>query len=69
MLCTSFLNPSGYIENLELSEEAVKELKRLDEQASKLLKQSFKFGDVYIVTNAAKGWVEYSSQKYMPKTD
>ncbi len=27
-----------------------------------------KKGDVSIITNAAKGWVEYSSQKFLPKT-
>ena len=25
------------------------------------------YGDVYIITNAADGWVEFSAKKYMPK--
>jgi len=26
-------------------------------------------GDCTIITNAAKGWVEYSSKKFLPKTN
>lgn len=28
-----------------------------------------KMGDCTIITNAAKGWVEYSSKKFLPKTN
>lgn len=27
-----------------------------------------KYGDTFIITNAARGWVEYSSQLLMPQT-
>jgi hypothetical protein len=33
-----------------------------------LLEKSVKYGDTFIITNAAKGWVEYSSQLLMPQT-
>ena len=56
------------MENIKLSDEAKRSLKHLDSESSKLLRKSCSFGDVYIITNAAKGWVEYSSRKYMPKT-
>jgi hypothetical protein len=26
------------------------------------------YGNLYIITNAAKGWVEYSSKLYLPQT-
>jgi hypothetical protein len=34
----------------------------------KILDQCLNKGDISIITNAAKGWVEYSSQKFLPKT-
>lgn len=39
-----------------------------DSYVSKILATCMTKGDLSIITNAAKGWVEYSSQKFMPKT-
>ena len=39
----------------------------LDDTASKVLSKSKKFGRVYIVTNAAEGWCEFSGARFLPK--
>lgn len=72
LLCTSYL--SGF-QFLELSEDAKTLVKNLDGYAvrhkvnqHKLLNKAKEYGDLYLVTNAAKGWVEYSSKLYLPKT-
>jgi hypothetical protein len=43
-------------------------MKELDEVAYQLLRESKQFGKTYIVTNAAEGWVELSSSRFLPKT-
>lgn len=67
LLWTTFLNPTGYYdENLEVPEVAKKHLEKLEKAVEKVLTSSVKHGRTYIVTNAAEGWVQFSSQKYMP---
>lgn len=67
LLCTSFLNPTGYYdESLEIPEMAKKHLEKLEKAVEKVLRASIKLGKTYIVTNAAEGWVQFSSKKYMP---
>ena len=68
LLCTSFLNPSGFAGNEKSITSAVLAyLKRLEESVVTLLTIAKKLGKTYIITNAAHGWVEYSSQMYMPR--
>lgn len=68
LLCTSFLNPTGfYEEDVEIPELAKKHLAKLEKAVEKLITSSVKLGKTYIVTNAAEGWVQFSSKKYMPK--
>lgn len=42
-------------------------LDNLDEAAVKLIRLAKQLGMVYIITNAAEGWVEISSQRFLPK--
>lgn len=44
-------------------------LKKLQEIVLKMLMTSIQHGKVYIITNAAQGWVEFSSKKYMPEVN
>jgi len=44
-----------------------KKLEELDRVAVDLLKKSKIYGRVYIVTNAAEGWVELSANRFLPK--
>jgi len=48
--------------------ELQKKLNELDDVASEMLIKSKQAGKVYIVTNAAEGWVELSANRFMPKT-
>jgi hypothetical protein len=47
---------------LEINNDVKNSLKKLDETSSVLLKKVEPKGEVFIITNAAKGWVEYSSK-------
>jgi len=41
-------------------------LHELDSAAVDLIRQAKKLGKVYIVTNAAEGWVELSAKRFLP---
>lgn len=47
---------------LDINNDAKNLLKKLDDISTNLLSKVVAKGDVYIITNAAKGWVEYSSK-------
>ena len=67
LLPTSFLAPGGvFNENLELSEKDKAKIKKLEESVLKLLTISISKGDVFIITNAGVGWVEFSAEKFYP---
>ena len=67
LLPTSFLTPNGvYDENLKLSEKDKQKLAKLEFNVLRLLSISIEKGNVYIITNAGPGWVEYSAEKYYP---
>lgn len=42
-------------------------LEQLDIAAEQLIKQAKKLGMVFIITNAAEGWVEMSSARFLPR--
>ncbi|CAD8163605.1 unnamed protein product [Paramecium octaurelia] len=64
LLCTTFLGGYGFV---ELPIDVLEQLTALNESASRLLEKASQVGDVFIITNAAQGWVEYSSKLYMNK--
>jgi hypothetical protein len=41
-------------------------LQELDNVALQLIQKSKELGKVYIVTNAAEGWVELSAKRFLP---
>jgi hypothetical protein len=59
LLCTSFLTALDFT---GLPPDSLELIRRLDAAVSKLLELSSSRGEVYIITNATKGWVEYSSK-------
>jgi len=61
LLPTSYLGRNGL---LEYKEDTQDFLKPLDESSSSLLQKSLLYGDIFIITNAAKGWVEHSASRY-----
>ena len=68
LLCTSYLVPSGALNDMEVNKKDKPIISSLDSLASKLLSKSLKLGYVFIVTNGAPGWVELSSTKFYPET-
>ncbi|CAD8077731.1 unnamed protein product [Paramecium sonneborni] len=64
LLCTTFLGGYGFV---DLPIDVLEQLTALNESASRLLDRASQVGDVFIITNAAQGWVEYSSKLYMNK--
>jgi hypothetical protein len=67
LLCTSFLNPNGYANNDPVPSNYLGFLMKLEKVVFHILKEALKHGMVYIITNAAEGWVEFSSKKYLPR--
>eukprot|EP01017_Pseudomicrothorax_dubius_P037857 TRINITY_DN5603_c0_g1_i3.p1 TRINITY_DN5603_c0_g1~~TRINITY_DN5603_c0_g1_i3.p1 ORF type:complete len:331 (+),score=48.08 TRINITY_DN5603_c0_g1_i3:51-1043(+) len=64
LICTTYLSCSGYI---EYPMEDIPELRNLNNSAARLLELATTYSDVYIITNAAQGWVEYSAKTFLPK--
>jgi len=61
LLCTSFLNLRQ-----DLNPAVQQQLSNIERVASQILELSLKMGRTFIITNAMKGWVEYSAHKYVP---
>ena len=67
LLPTSFLTPGGvFDENIKISSVDNEKLLKMEQAALKLLTDAIEKGKVYIITNAGKGWVEYSAKKFYP---
>ena len=65
LLCTSFLNLR--LPTPEVPPQVQKQLRQLETVGDELLRAAMKLGQTFIITNAMRGWVEYSAQKYVPK--
>lgn len=63
ILCTSYLNMKPESAS---SPTVQKHLLSISSTASLLIETAMKFGQTFIITNAMKGWVEYSATKYIP---
>ena len=67
LLPTSFLTPGGcFNEDIKISEIDQDKLLKLEQLVFTLLNESVEKGNVYIITNAGKGWVEYSAKRFYP---
>ena len=67
LLPTSFLSPGGnFNANMKLSKDDYTKLLKIEKKVLELLTKAIEKGDVYIITNAGKGWVEFSSKLYYP---
>ena len=67
LLCTTFLTKNGvYDENLILTDKEKEKVSKLEKSVFKLLNIAIEKGNVFIITNAGQGWVEYSAEKYYP---
>jgi len=69
LMSTSFLTPHGiFREDIKINKEDLGKIRKIDELAFSILSISIENSDTYIITNAQKGWVEYSAEKFYPKT-
>ena len=68
LMCTSYLAPTGIIDESDSKQVDKNVIKNLDQLAASLLAKTIEKGKTFIVTNAAHGWVEYSSKKLYPIT-
>ena len=67
LLPTSFLTPGGcFNEDIKISDTDQDKLLKLEQSVYTLLNESVEKGNVYIITNAGKGWVEYSAKRFYP---
>ena len=68
LLPTSFLTKGGiFYEDMQLSISEQKKMVELENLVFELLNESTEKGTVYIITNAGKGWVEYSADRFYPR--
>ena len=68
LLPTSFLTKGGiFYEDMKLSLSEQKKMVELENLVFELLNESTEKGTVYIITNAGKGWVEYSADRFYPR--
>ena len=68
LMCTSYVAPQGILNLEEFKPADQTNMKNLDQLVSSLLTKSLSHGKVFIITNAAYGWVEYSAKKLYPLT-
>jgi hypothetical protein len=63
LLCTSYLNMKP---DAAASPTVQRHLQTICSTAAQLIEMATKYGQTFIITNAMKGWVEYSATKYIP---
>ena len=67
LLPTSFLSPGGIFNlDIKLSKNDSEKLTKIEKEVSNLLNSAIEKGEVFIITNADKGWVEFSANKFYP---
>ena len=71
LLCSSYLMKHSFFENEKHSQNKISDnhrekIAKLEFQVLRVLTIAVEYGDVYIITNASQGWVEYSAAKYFP---
>ena len=66
LMCTSYVAPAGVLNLDEMKPNDRTTMKNLDQLVSNLLNKALDKGLVFIITNAAYGWIEYSAKKLYP---
>ena len=67
LLPTSYLTPGGvFDENFKIPETDKEKFQKLEQAVLKILTEAFEKGNVYIITNAGNGWVEFSANRFYP---
>ena len=67
ILPTTYLTPGGvFDENIKIPEVDKERFAKLEQVVHKILTEAVEKGNVYIITNAGNGWVEFSANKFYP---
>ena len=66
LLCSTFLSSIGYKLDTQMDHYMIEQLKIHEELIIGIFKQAITYGPVFIITNAETGWVELSSEKFIP---
>jgi hypothetical protein len=67
LMCTSFLMDNNlFKDNFKIPDIELSKIDNLQRSVFKILKMALEVGNVYIVTNAAHGWVEHSINAFFP---
>ena len=67
LLPTTFLNPADEQDMQEIAKKHKTQLQKIETQIMTLLENYLKVSRVLIITNAKRGWVEFSSSILLPK--
>jgi hypothetical protein len=68
LLPTTFLTPNGvFSEDCLVDSGDLTKIKNLEKSVLKILQLASNKADTYIITNAAPGWVEYSTKRFYPQ--
>jgi len=68
LLCTSFIvdRENAFLDEEKISPALLKQLEQVEAQAKGLLEAALGVGQVFIITNARRGWVEFSALRFLP---
>lgn len=71
LLCSTYLMKHSFFEDEQNKQNKISDLHKeklakLEFQVLRVLTLAISYGDVYIITNASQGWVEYSTMKFFP---
>ena len=68
LMCTSYVAPNGILNCEDMKQADKANMKNLDQLVVNILTKALEKGMVFIITNAAYGWVEFSCKKLYPMT-
>ncbi|MCQ2815783.1 MAG: hypothetical protein MJ252_00805 [archaeon] len=69
LFCSSFIFPNGSNANdKRITQKDMQQIATLDEIVNSILTKSLTLGEVYIITNASCGWVEFASSRFYKKS-
>ena len=66
LFCTSQIAKNNCLNQNQMSKIQKNKILKLENEVKKILQNSIKNGETYIITNSEPGWVEFSCKKFFP---
>ena len=66
LFCTSQIAKNNCLNQNQISKIQKNKILKLENEVKKILQNSIKNGETYIITNSEPGWVEFSCKKFFP---